>query len=132
MKPQQTETKLESENPKRKEVKYQLQSKKRRRRNVRDNEIELLRAGKIADTRVSNISGLVSRDDVVPYAHFGRVKRVFLGAIAFNFSVPSGISSVLFFSLASACSSLLSAVALPLQRGAAATRVFFLVKSNGI
>lgn len=36
---------------------------------LRNNEIEVLRAGEIADARVSDVGGLVSRDDVVPYTH---------------------------------------------------------------
>lgn len=35
----------------------------------RNDEIEFLRAGEIADARVSNVCRLVSRNDVVPYTH---------------------------------------------------------------
>lgn len=38
-------------------------------RKLRDNKIELLRTGEIADTGMCDIRRLVSRDDVVPYAH---------------------------------------------------------------
>lgn len=42
-------------------------------RNVRNDEIVLLRAGEIADTGMGDVRGLVGRDDVVPYAHFFRI-----------------------------------------------------------
>lgn len=35
----------------------------------RDDEIEVLRAGEIADARMGNVGGFVSCDDVVPYTH---------------------------------------------------------------
>lgn len=35
----------------------------------RDDEIEFLRAGEIADAGVGDVGGLVSRHDVVPYTH---------------------------------------------------------------
>jgi len=35
----------------------------------RDNEIELVGAGKVADAGVADAGGLVRRDDVVPHAH---------------------------------------------------------------
>lgn len=39
-------------------------------RAFRDDEIELLRGGEIADARVGHIRRLVSRHHVVPYTHF--------------------------------------------------------------
>lgn len=38
-------------------------------RAFRDNEIEVLRTGEIADAGVSDVGGFVSCDDVVPYTH---------------------------------------------------------------
>lgn len=35
----------------------------------RYNEVELLRAGEVADTGVSDVGGFVSGDDIVPDAH---------------------------------------------------------------
>lgn len=37
--------------------------------NIRYNEVELLRAGEVADTGVSDVGGFVSGDDIVPDAH---------------------------------------------------------------
>lgn len=41
----------------------------------RDNEIELVGAGKVADAGVADAGGLVRRDDVVPHAHLRRRRR---------------------------------------------------------
>ena len=38
-------------------------------RAFRDDEIEVLRTGEIADAGVGDVGGFVSRDDVVPYSH---------------------------------------------------------------
>lgn len=36
---------------------------------ARNDEIEVLRTGEVADARMGDVGGLVRRDDVVPYAH---------------------------------------------------------------
>lgn len=36
----------------------------------RNDEVELLRASEIADAGVRNIGGLVSRNNIIPHAHF--------------------------------------------------------------
>lgn len=41
----------------------------------RNDEIELLRAGEVADARVSNVGRLVRRHHVVPYTHFSSSGR---------------------------------------------------------
>lgn len=51
---------------------------------LRNDEIQLLRTGEIADTRVRHIGGLVSRHHVVPDTHFTfRSPPLFLRASVF-------------------------------------------------
>lgn len=49
--------------------KYLNINKIEKKRGLRYNEVELLRAGEIADARVGDVGGLVSRNDVVPDTH---------------------------------------------------------------
>jgi hypothetical protein len=42
---------------------------------VRDDEVELVRAGEVSDAGVADAGGLVCRDDVVPLAHLRRRRR---------------------------------------------------------
>lgn len=39
---------------------------------LRDNEVELVGAGKVADAGMADACGLVRRDDVVPHVHLCR------------------------------------------------------------
>ena len=47
-----------------------IRAKKEKKESIREDEIKLLRGGEIADARVGDIGGLVSRHHIVPYTHF--------------------------------------------------------------
>ena len=50
-------------------MELKIEREREREKGLRYNEVELVRSGEIADTGVGDISGLVSRNDVVPDAH---------------------------------------------------------------
>lgn len=74
-------------------------------RGLRNNEIKLLRTSEIADAGVSNIGRLLSRHDVVPYAHLFFSLSLSLshsldggGALALSLSVLFGLLWAGFYS----------------------------------